>query len=140
MGKRSNPFRDWLQSDEIGMEEYFPLFMSNGIESLDVACLLSEQDMIEMGIVKYGHIKTLCSKFKQFREGVQVVDAGFEGAGFQENIALPDFDVDNMPNAADADMKVADMNSFDDEKIQKEENQDFNKGNGNGLMAFDPHQ
>merc|ERR1712228_1064917 len=144
---KANPFRDWLKSDDVGMEEYFPLFLSEGIESLDVACFLSEQDLIEMGIVKYGHIKTLCHKFKQYREGVQVVDAGCEGAGFQENIALPDFDVDNMPNAADADMKVADIHNFDDyakqndddEKLQKKENKNLNVGGkNNGLMAFDP--
>jgi len=139
---------DWLKSEEVGMEEYFPLFVSEGIESLEVASFLSEQDLIELGIVKYGHIKTLCLKFKQYREGVEVIDAGCEGAGFHENIALPDFDVDNMPNAADNDhdMKVADIHHHngylydnkqekDEEKMKDEEQKN---GNGSGLMAFDP--
>merc|ERR1712204_123348 len=74
--EKLNPFREWLRSEEIGMEEYFPLFVSEGIDSLAVASFLSEQDLIELGIVKYGHIKALCHKFKQHREGVEVIDVG----------------------------------------------------------------
>merc|ERR1712129_244415 len=35
--EKVNPFREWLRSEEIGMEEYFPLFVSEGIDSLAVA-------------------------------------------------------------------------------------------------------
>merc|ERR1712129_129688 len=126
-------------------EEYFPLFVSEGIDSLAVASFLSEQDLIELGIVKYGHIKTLCHKFMQHREGVEVIDVGCEGAGFHENIALPDFDVDNMPNAADNDMKVADIAHNDvlndqQSKYQKEQIQVAlqNGDEEKMFMAFDP--
>merc|ERR1712176_1475690 len=139
--EKLNPFREWLRSEEIGMEEYFPLFVSEGIDSLAVASVLSEQGLIELGIVKYGHIKTLCHKFKQHREGVEVIDVGCEGAGFHENIALPDFDVDNMPNAADNDMKVADIAHNDVLNNEPKEQIQVALQNGDEekmFMAFDP--
>ena len=54
MNRDKQAFKDWIEKD-VGLGQYYELFVENGIESMKVVELLEERDLIDMGITKIGH-------------------------------------------------------------------------------------
>eukprot|EP01084_Bolivina_argentea_P205847 351575_1 len=58
-----NSFRRWLDKD-VNLSEYYDLFVSNGVNALSIAKLLTMDTLIEIGIKKVGHRLCILNQIK----------------------------------------------------------------------------
>ena len=67
MDKDEQEFKDWIEK-KIKLEQYYDVFVENGITTLHVVALLEEKDLVDMGITKIGHKKQILSEIKLLQQ------------------------------------------------------------------------
>eukprot|EP01083_Nonionella_stella_P012139 34458_1 len=83
MNSKDDKLKQWLAVD-VGLAQYYDVFIENGVESLEIAKLITMETLKEMGIQKVGHRMQIIQKVVSLNQnGANVVNniayAGYEG-------------------------------------------------------------
>jgi len=60
-------FKNWVQN-VLKLPEYLDVFVENGVETLNVAAMLTVSDIVDMGITKIGHKKLIGSAIEKLKQ------------------------------------------------------------------------